>query len=364
MPERETRSERRRRLALWAAIVAAVGLLMFAYRYLAEVTSGAHPPWTKELISELTAAFGAGLLYLGVWALVERRPLDEGRWRRHALLYPPALLLFSALHTSSNWLLRSLLFPLAGLGPYDYGRMPLRYFMELPMDVIVFTLLVGALHVGRRMRRARQRELDAVRTEAFLSEARLQNLRLQLQPHFLFNALNTISSTMYRDVEGADRMIERLADLLRASLRTERGDVVTLAEELDALEAYLDIQRARFGERMSIARRIDESALEARLPAFVLQPLVENSVRHGVEARGHGSIVIRAHRDGERLEVAIEDDGPGAPEGADPFSDGLGLRITAERLRLHYGEDQELEAANRPQGGFLVTLRLPAEPVR
>src|SRR5579864_8399861 len=143
------------------------------------------------------------------------------------------------------WGLRSALFPLAGLGPYDYGVMPLRYLMELPMQLIAFTVLVGGLHAVAALEAARARELQAARVEGSLARAQLRSLRLQLQPHFLFNALHTISAAMYEDPAAADEMLEQLAELLRASLRTAQADEVPLAEELALLDRYLALQRAR-----------------------------------------------------------------------------------------------------------------------
>jgi signal transduction histidine kinase len=353
-------SIRIRDLGVWFATVLAIGLLMFTYHHLAVLADGESRPFLKPFINELTAAFGAGLLFWPLRSLTLRFPLDRGRALRHAPVFGVALLLFSAVHTSLNWGLRSVLYPLAGLGPYNYGRMPLRYFMEFPVDVILFCLTIGGLHAFRRARRARERELQAARLEHTLSQAHLRNLQLQLQPHFLFNALNTISSMMYRDVERADAMIERLADLLRASLRTSSANRVPLHEELAVLDDYLAIMRARFSERLDVEIDVEDPAFQALVPPLVLQPLVENAIRHGgVEARGSGRIVVRARCENGSLAIAVEDDGPGPAPGIDPLDQGLGLRTTAERLRLLYGHEQQLTVGAAPNGGCRVALRVP-----
>ncbi len=351
---------RPRDVGIWFLIVLAVGLLMFTYHHLGGLADGESWSFLEPFINELTAAFGAGLLFWPLRRLTRRVPLERGRALRSLPLYLVALLVFSVVHTSLNWGLRSMLYPLAGLGAYNYGRMPLRYFMEFPVDVIVFCLTVGGLHAYRRVRRAHERELQAARLEHSLSQAHLLNLQLQLQPHFLFNALNTISSVMYRDVERADAMIERLADLLRASLRTSRATRVPLREELAVLDDYLAIMRARFAERLAVEIDVDEHAAAALVPPLVLQPLVENAIRHGgMEERGAGSIAVRARCVDGSLVVSVEDDGPGPTPGIDPLGQGIGLRTTAERLRLLYGNAQQLTVGIAPNGGCRVALRVP-----
>ncbi|MEZ4452509.1 MAG: histidine kinase [Nannocystaceae bacterium] len=347
-------------LAVWLSSVLALGLLMFCYHHLAVLADGGERTWRFPFLTEMTAALGAGLLFFGVRALVAARPLDVPGWPRRLPLYGAGFVAFALSYTSLNWLLRAALFPLAGLGAYDYGRMPLRYLMEAPMQAILFSIMVAALHGVRRLRGARERELQHAQVERTLALSRLRNLQLQLQPHFLFNALNTISSTMYEDLEAADKMIERLGDLLRASLRGDPAREVPLATELALLESYLAILCARFGERLAVRVLVDEGARAAVVPSLVLQPLVENAVRHGgVEQTGAGAIEVRATRRADSLILTVIDDGPGMAPGIDPLRAGFGLRTTAERLRLLYGDHQRIAAANAPGGGFRVDVHLP-----
>ncbi|GAB4522872.1 MAG: hypothetical protein Tsb0020_41280 [Haliangiales bacterium] len=374
-----TGGSRRRRLGwLWLASVLGISLLMFTYHHLAVVAEGGKRPALSAAINELSAAFGAGVLFWGVRAVVRAWPLTEHRAARIPL-YLVGLGLYSALHTSSNWALRALLYPLADLGRYDYGLMPLRYLMELPVDVISVIVMVGALHWVRAGRRARARELQAAHLERSLTQSKLANLRLQLQPHFLFNALNTISATMYRDVDQADALIERLGALLRGSLSTSRAELVPLGLELDWLGSYLALLEARFEDRLTVELDVDPGLRAALVPSMVLQPLVENAVRHGgVERRGHGHIRIAARRDGTRLALSVEDDGPGAAAPIDPRTAGFGLRSVAERLALIYGDggdggdcdDDDGEASgdgggealtlsSGTEGGFTARIRVP-----
>ncbi len=348
---------------LWLGAVVAWGLLLFTYRYLEGVAAGEPQPFLDPLICEMTGGVAAGLLFFPVRSLVRRRPLARSAWAQRLPLYAAALLVFAAVHTSLMWGQRALLFPLAGLGRYDYGAMPVRYLMELPVQAIGFAVLVAALHAVQLVRAARERELKAAQLETSLAQAQLRSLRLQLQPHFLFNALNTISATMYADPAAADEMLDQLAELLRASLKTAQHDVVPLDVELAILDRYLAILRARFGERLAVATRVEPGAERALVPTLLLQPLVENAVRHGgAERRGTGAVEVRARREGGRLVVEVEDDGVG-PDASPPAAEGsgVGLTATAERLRLLYGEDHAFTAGRPPGGGagFVVRIAIP-----
>jgi len=196
--------------------------------------------------------------------------------------------------------------------------------------------------------------------ETSLARAQLHSLRLRLQPHFLFNALNTVSSTMHTDPDAADEILERLAELLRASLRSGRTETVALRQELEALDHYVAIMRARFGDSLRVDVHCEAGLDDTVVPAMVLQPLVENAVRHGgVATSGRGSIEVRVQRRDQRLLLEVEDDGPGAPAGVEPLTAGLGLSATVERLRLLYGDDHRFDAGSGPSGGFVVRIELP-----
>jgi two-component system LytT family sensor kinase len=347
-----------RAVAAWLALVGTVGLAFFFYRYLAELAAHQRGEALPRFIDESTGAFVAGLLLFPMRWLVRRLPLVPGRRARRLPVYAVAMLAGGAAATTAMWGLRSLLYPLAGLGAFDYGVMPLRYFMELPLQLLVLTCMAAALHAFAALDRARARELRAARIEGSLARAQLQNLRLQLQPHFLFNALHTISATMYDDPAAADEMLAQLAELLRLSLSTARTDEVPLAEELALLGRYVAIQRARFGDRLQFVLQVDPSAEPLLVPSLLLQPLVENAIRHGnAERLGRGRIVVRARRERDRLVLEVEDDGPGAPPLA---ASGLGLSATAERLQLLYGDDHNWSAGNAAAGGFLVRAAVPA----
>jgi two-component system, LytTR family, sensor kinase len=354
---------RSRRLALAAllGLIVAVGLLQFTYHHLGEVVSGDDPrPAMAPFVEEMSSALAVGGLFLAIRWLTLVRPLTPQTWLRRLPLYAAAMLAFTIVHTFLNWGLRALIFPLVGLGAYDYGEMPLRFAMEAPADVLAFSLCVAGLHAWARLRQARERELEVARLEASVAQAQLHNLRLQLQPHFLFNTLHAVSATMYDDPAAADEVLASLAELLRASLRGTAGDELPLGDELALLERYLGIMRARFGERLAVTIDAEPAALPGLVPFMCIQPLVENAVRHGNAAKtGRGTVVVRARLERGQLVVEVEDDGPGVPAGRDALSAGFGLSSTAERLRLLYRGGAEIAAGNLPGGGFRVTARLP-----
>ena len=356
-----------RGFALWLGAVSLLGLLLFLYHYLAALAAREPRTPLAPFIEELTGAFVGGLLFFPIRWLARRLPLTARDWPRRLPVYLLLLPVFGCAATTLMWGLRSALFPLAGLGAYDYGVMPLRYLMEFPLQVIWIGILVAAVHGVAALETARARELRAARLESSLARSQLRNLRLQLQPHFLFNALHTVSAAMYDDPTAADEMLDQLAELLRASLRTAQADEVPLGEELALLDRYLAIQRARFGDRLAVSIQVEPGADSLLVPSLLLQPLVENAIRHGnAERAGRGAIAVRAHREDGRLVLEVEDDGPGAAGGPVPSGNrgaaatGIGLSATAERLQLLYGDAQTFSAGAGRAGGFLVRAALPA----
>lgn len=350
--------------ALWAGSFTALGLLMFAHFYLDVLARGGTGGAATKLIEELTAGIGAGVTLL-VPLAVNRRLRSRG-WSGVRLFAAnvPLLLAFSALHTSWNWGTRTALFPLFGLEAYDYGRMPIRYVMELPTDVVIYVFVTVLLTIFSRYREARDRELKLAHVEAELTRVRLEALEGQLRPHFLFNALNTISSVMYEDVRLADSLLTRLADLLRHTLRRPPGTEVALGDELATLDLYLEIMRARFAERLTIEMDVDASLRTARVPPLVLQPLVENAIVHGDPGPGTRAVVtITGRRENGRLLLEIDDNGPGVRA---PVTQRVGLGATSRRLAELYGAAAGVSLDNRAAGGARASLWVPyretAEP--
>ena len=339
---------RRLRSALTVfAFFNAIGLLLFAYRYL-DYAARNHPiPFLVPLIEQLTGAWMAAIPFPLIVRFARRYSDLRRTWPLHLLV----MTAFSVVHTSLMWLSRSLLFPVFGLGPYDYGIMSFRFPMEFFNDVIVYWLIVSILYLFDHRVRSAQ-------LEGKLANARLQNLRLQLQPHFLFNALNTISSVMYEDPRKADTMISSLSDLLRNTLQDSGAQEVPLESEIRTLELYLDIMRKRFEDRLSVDIRIDPEVQRALVPQLLLQPLVENSIRHGIDPHSNAvNITVTAERQGDATRLQVRDSGRGLNGG--PFKKGTGLSNTSERLRELYGARHRLDFQNCDDGGLLVTVAVP-----
>jgi signal transduction histidine kinase len=233
------------------------------------------------------------------------------------------------------------------------------YAVHFQWNLLIYWTLVGATHAFHYYDRYRERELEASQLEAELARAQLQTLRAQLQPHFLFNTLNAISTLIENDAEAAERMVGQLGDLLRASLRQDATVSVPLAQDLELLDRYLSIEKTRFADRLSVELDIEPQALEARVPNLLLQPLVENAVRHAVAPRTEtGTIEIRAWRENENLRLEVRDDGPGLLDPTAPPA-GIGLSNTRARLeRLHHARHR-FELSNVPGGGLLVSVTLP-----
>lgn len=192
--------------------------------------------------------------------------------------------------------------------------------------------------------------------------AQLAALRAQLNPHFLFNSLNSIAELVRADPERAEECIERLAEILRYVLQRTQGDLVPLADELRIAHAYLDIERARFGDALAVETRIEERARAVLLPGLTLQPLVENAVNHGISKKvGGGLITIEAVLDDGNLCIAVRDTGVGIKGSVAPFDSGVGLRNLRERLTRRYGRDFEPVIHSAPQEGTSILLRVPIE---
>lgn len=233
-------------------------------------------------------------------------------------------------------------------------------FTTLPFGVIVYICVAGMAHAVRYFLEAREREVQLARLSEQLAGARFSALQAQLNPHFLFNTLNTIA-VRARDGDGVGtaRMVEQLSDVLRRTLSRHRANEVALQEELDLVEQYLAIEQARFSDRLRPSFDVDPAARGAAVPSFALQHLVENAIRHGIARRaGAGQLRISARRASDVLELTVADDGAGFAEET-PAPKGHGIENTRERLRALYGSSASLSFARAQSGGTVATLRVP-----
>jgi LytS/YehU family sensor histidine kinase len=222
----------------------------------------------------------------------------------------------------------------------------------------VYAVLLGFIYYYDRAQRARLAEVEAARLQTELVQAKLENLRLQLQPHFLFNTLNAVSSVMYEDVRKADAMLARLSEFLRIVLTTSDAPEITLDEELQIERLYADIMKARLESGLQLRIDADPDARLARVPPLILQPLIENSIRHGMsDARGELTVSISALRRGAILEIRVSDNGAGIGNDAPVF--GHGLSNVRSRLSHLHGDAAQLHVAQLEPHGAEVFLSLP-----
>jgi sensor histidine kinase YesM len=322
----------------------ALALLLAVSASLTYYTVGQSPNWSLSLTRALSEWWLWALLTPAVAWLSARWPLHGPRWVQHALAHLAVGVVVAVAKTMAD---RVVLGLVAGVWPY--------FLMStVALQFCVYLAIVAGAHLVEYARRSRERD----QLEARLAETRLQLLNMQLQPHFLFNTLNTIAELVHGDADTADRMITSLSALLRRTMELGQTPDVRLEVELDLLEQYLALQRARFGPRLDVRLAIDEQARRARVPMLLLQPIVENAIRHGLARHlSAGRITIAARRVGEDLAIDVTDDGPGLDE--DGVRDGFGLANTRARLEALYPRTSTLTLANEAGGGARVSVQLP-----
>jgi signal transduction histidine kinase len=345
-------------LTLIATLIALLNFFIGATSWRAE---GNTRPLSRPFLWEMTGAYALLMLLPAVLAFMHRFPIDRATFVRRVPLHLLVMVAMGATHTLLMWASRTFLHRLFGWEAYDYGDMRYRFLMEGGKQSIAYWMIYAVVAVVAYARRNRERELRGAHLERELTEARLSALKMQLNPHFLFNTLNMISSHVYDEPRTAEAMIAHLSDFLRSTLRLSRSQEVPLEQELEFLETYLAIMKARFEDRLVVELDVADDARGALVPHLILQPLVENAVTHCMEDhRGQGMIRLATGREGGRLRLVIEDNGPGLPgEAEDALGRGVGLTNTAERLRHLYGPDHLLDLANRREGGLRLVIEIP-----
>jgi LytS/YehU family sensor histidine kinase len=249
--------------------------------------------------------------------------------------------------------------PIAGL--YTFAA-TYRAFLLLnfPISVVIYWVSIGAQTGLGYYKMYRERELRASQLEAKLAQSQLQVLKMQLHPHFLFNTLNTISELIQKAPDAAESMVTDLSDLLRLSLQTVGRQEVSLQQELDFVTKYLQIEQTRFHDRLAVLMRIDPHALDASVPNMILQPLVENALRHGLAPLAcGGQVLIQAARDNASLLLLVSDDGVGLSGGDGEIKEGVGLSNTRARLRHLYGAAHQFEMQGASDQGLTLRMTIP-----
>jgi signal transduction histidine kinase len=351
----------RRRAASWPVsprlVYVACWLVVGVYQGL-NARIGADPgvaAW-KPYVWELSSALTIMLLVPLVYRFEQRFRIDSRPRTRIVVAHAVGLVVFSSVHTSVMVLLRKLAYAAAGES-YDFGSIWVRGFYELQKDVILYAVILTVCFAMREFRVRRASELRAAELAAEVGEARLRQLTAQIEPHFLFNSLNAISNRMHEDVEAADRMISQLGDLLRAAYESDDSVLVPLGRELTWLRNYLAMMAERFRGRLEYDIDVDAGLDDVAVPRLLIQPLVENALKHGLAARG-GRVSVAVRRFGRELEYTIADDGVGL-SGAEQ-GHGTGLANVKRRLELLFPGRHTLAVTSRAPSGVTVTVRFPA----
>jgi two-component system, LytTR family, sensor kinase len=340
-----------RDILVYTAVWTALGLFSFAEWLATSSSRPVHRPWPAVLESTMLDYYTTGIATpVYVW-LVRRFPIVAPRIGRTVLLYAVVMAACVVL----KWAVYTPLDHALNHRSYSFLYLLVNDSFGVVLSQVIFVVLLIAIEWYRTARRA---EVRASSLEAQLSSAQLDALRSQLDPHFLFNTLNGISALMHRDVRAADTMLARLSDMLRLTLDSSAQEV-PLRAELETTRLYLDIMDARFGDRLSWSFEVGDALLDERVPSFLLQPLVENVVRHGVhESSLRTTIRVSAEAAGGALVLRISDDGRGLPPDTS-LTEGIGLRNTRRRLAELYGAAARLEVTNREGGGTEVIVSIP-----
>ncbi len=314
----------------------------------------------KSFVWQLTAAYAFALATPLVLWLARRFPIERHNWSRRLLLHLLFSIVFSiilgAFHITND-----LLHGGASISPVKVFRLAFVHLFD--KELLVYWTIVFISHSLNYYHRYLKGELKASQLETQLAQSQLQALKMQLHPHFLFNTLNAISELVHKDPEAAEEMIANLSDMLRLSLDRVGVQEIPLKQELEFLKKYLEIEQTRFGERLSVEMKINSGTLDACVPNMILQPLVENAVRHAIAPRaGGGRIEISAARQDGMLQLVVSDNGRGLPEHAKRFEtkSGIGLTNTRRRLEGLYGAGKHrFELLSAPGQGLTVRLAIP-----
>jgi hypothetical protein len=312
-------------------------------------------PWRWLILGRLADWYTCALFTPAYFWLVRRYPIDWASWRKSVPVLLLATCVFVVIKYAVYTPIMNQILP-AG----EHRTMGQVLTQSFVFETFTFWCLIGVAHAVLFYERYRDREVQAAELAARLSAAKLEALAGQLHPHFLFNTLQGISTLMHRDPHAADLMLSRLSELLRRTIHRGDRQEVSLREELDLLDQYVGIMKARFGDRLVFSRVMEPGLEDALVPHFILQPLVENALQHGIARRaGPGEVMVEATRDGNKLMLRIRNDGPPEHDSRPHGSEGVGLGNTRLRLQQLYGPGQRLSLTPRAAGGMDALLTLP-----
>jgi len=344
-------------LGIWTFLA-----LFFATKfYYAWTRAGAETTWTKHLWWQAMEWYSWAALSVAIFWLLRRMER-----RRKGLAYAGILVgsavVFALLHVVVLTTGARIEATALGTGKTWPELFVIVFTNHFHSDVFTYAAIVSCWHAVNYFRKYREREAEAARLQAALTESRLQALRHQLQPHFLFNTLHSISTLNHEDPKAANRMIARLSELLRFTLETSDQEI-SLRQEVEFLRRYLEIEQVRFGARLAVKIDVAPEVLDAQVPTLLLQPLVENAIRHGIAPySAAGEIAVTAHRENGALHIVVADTGPGLHGKIDDAKAGVGLSNTRARLEQLYGRDHRFEVRNAQPHGYIAEMHLPLGP--
>jgi signal transduction histidine kinase len=331
-----------------------------AYNYVSLFTDR-EPSFPMLLLLNTSFWICWALLVPGIIWMGRRFPLQRDAWVRHTGIHIVSVALFVFSHAVLTVSLRGPILTWMGRDWSWWPAFQQLFFLNFDWEMMVYWGVLGVSMALDFHRSAQAQALNAAQLETRLAEASLQSLQRQLHPHFLFNTLHTISALVHKDPEAADAMLAQLSDLLRLTLDRVGTQEVPLKEELDFLEKYIDIERTRFGERLQVSMHVEPETLDAAVPNLLLQPLVENAIRHGIAKKVDGGRVeIGARRDGDTLCLSVRDTGPGlSADKRSALTTGVGLSNTRSRLAQLFGERHRFEFHEPADGGLAVQIAIP-----
>jgi len=337
-----------------------IGVMNFNRFYTNELAEGGAPNFYHYFINEMTGAYAVFVLLPALFYFFKKFPLQRRNLLTRLPLHLLGSLAFGFSHTMLMFLSRKLLYSTFLREDYDYGHLGYRLLMEYNHQFFTYWLVYGVAYFVNLFRENQKQKLKTAQLERQLTEARLQALQMQLNPHFLFNTLNMISSTMYDDVNAADKMMASLSDLLRKTLQVSNQQEHSLRNEMELIDLYIEMMQARFQNQLRVKMEIARETLDDLVPSFILQPLVENSIKHAMENVQTAEIEISSQQNNGRLILSVKDNGRGLAAGTPRLSpNGVGLANTSERLEKLYGAAHRLDLRNRQEGGLEVTMEIP-----
>jgi len=351
------------RLALIWGIWTFIGIVFTLQSYFTSFRSAKPGYFFDSFYLQMTWSYLWALATPLVLFAASRMPIERNNWVRSSLLHIPISIVLSGIITALGYVVVWLYWDWSSGMPFLFERMARFVVGNFSEGIGIYLLIALISYALNYYRRYREGQLRTLQLEAQLSQAQLQALKMQLQPHFLFNTLHSISALLNKDPEAARKMITRLGDFLRLTLENSGSQEVTLQQEMEFLSCYLEIERIRFQNRLVTRMDVAPPTLVAKVPNLILQPIVENAIRHGIAPRSTpGLIEIEAKQRNGTLRIQVRDNGPGLSKHRTSdilFKKGLGLANTETRLERLYGAAHLFDLSNNPDGGLIVTLEIP-----